>query len=56
MRGREARVKVHFNACTSSIYNTLTGQETYNPTVGVKLNIILMGQEQYISIVGSNLV
>ena len=58
-RDREARVKVHFNVATPSMYQMLTGQENYNSTVSTKLDIVLTGQEQYesyISTVGSNLV
>ena len=55
-RDREARVKVHFNVSTPSIYDILTGREKYNPTVGTKLDIIITEQEQYISTVGNNLV
>ena len=54
IRDQEARVKVHFSLSAPSIYNILTGQEKYNPTVGAKLDIT--GQEQYISTVGNNLV
>lgn len=43
-RDREARVKVQFNVSTISIYNILTGQK-YNSAVGIKLDIILTGQQ-----------
>ena len=46
---REARVKVYFNVSTPFVYNILTGQEKYNPTVGTKLDIIITGREQYSS-------
>ena len=55
-RDREALVKVHFNVSTPSIYNILTGQETYNPKVGTALDIIIAGKEPYIATVNNNLV
>ena len=54
--GREERSKVYFNVSIPSTYNILTGQEKYNPEVGIKLDVIITGQEQYISTVGNNLV
>ena len=55
-RDGDARVTVHSNVSIPSIYNILMEQEKCNSTVGTKLDIIITGQEQYMSTVGNNLV
>ena len=54
-RGRESRVKIHFNAPIPYICNIPTGQEKYNPTVGTKPDVTITGREQDISTIGNNL-